>query len=65
MWETTVFRDQMINFLEAAVVFLLLTNALSVVATTYAVQLVNRSGAAKREQGFIERKLSAMVQRAS
>jgi hypothetical protein len=56
-----MFRDQMINFLEASVVFLLLTNALSVAATTYAVQLVNRSRDAK-PQGFIERKLSAMVQ---
>ena len=65
MWETTVFRDQIINFLEASVVFLLLTNALSVVALTYAFQLLNRSGDAKREQGFVERKLNAMVQRAS
>jgi len=34
--EATVFREQMINFLEAAVVFLLVTNALSIAATTYA-----------------------------
>jgi hypothetical protein len=62
--EATVFRDQMINFLEAAVVFLLVTNALSIVATTYALQLLNGLGAAKREQGIIERKLNAIFQRA-
>jgi hypothetical protein len=58
-------RDQMINFLEASVIFLLLTNALSAAATTYVVQLLNRSRDVKREQGFIERKLSDMVRRAS
>ena len=63
--EATVFREQMINFLEAAVVFLLVTNALSIAATTYAIQLLNGSSGAKREQGIIERKLNAIVQRAS
>jgi len=60
-----MFHEQMINFLEAAVVFLLVTNALSVAATTYAVQLLSSFGDAKRKQGIIERKLSAIVQRAS
>jgi hypothetical protein len=63
--EATVLRDQMINFLEAAVVFLLITNALSIAATTCAIQLLNRFGGAKREQGIIERNLNAIVQRAS
>jgi hypothetical protein len=62
--EETMFRDQIINFLEAAVVFLLITNALSIAATTYAIQLLNGLGGAKREQGIIERKLNAIVQRA-
>jgi hypothetical protein len=62
--EATVFRDQMINFLEAAVVFLLITNALSIAATTYAIQLLSSFGGAKREQGIIERKLNAILQRA-
>jgi hypothetical protein len=62
--EATVFRDQMINFLEASVIFLLLTNALSVAATTYLVRLLNRRREAK-QQGFIERKLGEMAQRAS
>jgi len=62
--EATVFREQMINFLEAAVVFLLVTNALSIAATTYAIRLLNGFGGAKREQRIIERKLNAMLQRA-
>jgi len=62
--EATMFREQMINFLEAAVVFLLITNALSIAATTYAIQLLNAFGGAKREQGIIERKLNAILQRA-
>jgi len=59
-----MFREQMINFLEAAVVFLLITNALSIAATTYAIQLLNGFGGAKRERGTIERKLNALLQRA-
>ena len=57
-------REQMINFLEAAVLFLLLTNTLSIAATTYAIQLLNGFGREKRDQGIIERKLRAIVQRA-
>ena len=34
-------REQMINFLEAAVVFLLATNAASVLAALYAMRLAN------------------------
>ena len=59
-----MFREQMINFLESAVVFLLITNALSIAATTYAIQLLNRFGGAKREPGIIERNLNAILQRA-
>ena len=58
-------REQMINFLEAAVVFLLVTNALSIAATTYAIQLLNGFSGARREQGIIERKLNAFVRRVS
>ena len=62
--EATVFREQMINFLEAAVVFLLVTNALSIAATTWAIQLLNGFRDAKQEHGITERKLKAIVQRA-
>ena len=60
-----MFREQMINFLEAAVVFLMVTNALSIAAATYAIRLLNGFGGAKREHGILERALSAIVQRAS
>jgi len=63
--EAAVFREQIVNFLEAAVVFLLVTNALSVAATTYAIQLLNGVTGARREPGIIERKLSAILRRAS
>ena len=59
-----MFREQMINFLQSAVVFLLITNALSILATTYAIQLLNSFGGAKRQPEIIERKLNAIVQRA-
>ena len=35
-------REQTINFLEATVVFLLLTNALSIFAATWAIYLASR-----------------------
>ena len=35
-------REHMINFLEAAVVFLMLTNAFSIAAAVYALALVQR-----------------------
>ena len=63
--EATVFRDQIVNFLEAAVIFLLVTNALSIAATTWAIQLLNGLGAAGREPGFIERKVNALLSRTS
>jgi hypothetical protein len=39
-------REQTINFLEATVVFLLLTNALSIVAATWAIHIASRVTAA-------------------
>jgi hypothetical protein len=48
--EATVFREQMINFLGTAVVFLLVINALSLAATTYAIRLLNGfSGGGSRD----------------
>lgn len=35
-------HDQVINFLETAVIFLLLTNAVSIVAAAYAISLVQK-----------------------
>ena len=63
--EATVFHEQMVNFLQAAVVFLLVTNVLSIAATTYAVRLLNGFSVTKRAPGTIERKLNAILQNAS
>jgi hypothetical protein len=39
--EAVMIRDQMINFLEAALVLLMLTNAFSIAAAVYAVLLAH------------------------
>ena len=57
-------RDQMINFLQAVVIFLLLTNALSVVAAAWALRIA--AGSAHKKHQLIEateRKLGAMFGR--
>jgi hypothetical protein len=59
-----MFREQMINFLEATVVFLLLTNALSAGAAMYALWVA--TGFPGRPQQLInaaEHKLGAMLRR--
>ena len=47
-----MFREQMINFLQATVVFLLLTNAISALAATYAIWVAN--GFAHKKQELLE-----------
>ena len=54
-------RDQMINFLEAAVVFLLLTNAASAAAAIAAVRLLSQQANVKRTPTAIERKLNLLL----
>jgi hypothetical protein len=62
--ESAMLRDQAINFLQAIVVFLLLTNAASVVVTAYAMRLVNAMNPkAAQATSAIERKIEAMVSR--
>jgi hypothetical protein len=64
--EPDMLREQMSNFLQSAVIFLLMTNALSAVAATYAIRLANRLAADKQEPaGAIERKLEAILRRAA
>jgi hypothetical protein len=61
-----MFRDQMINFLQAVIVFLLMTNAFSAVAAVYAMWLANGSAHQKQELGnAIGRKVHAMLRRVS
>ena len=54
-------RDQMINFLQGAVVFLLLTNAVSAAAAIAAVRLVSLQTNLKRTPTAIERKLNLLL----
>ena len=57
-------REQISNFLQSAVIFLLLTNALSAIAATYAIRLANRLAGDKQEPANpIERKLQAILRR--
>ena len=54
-------RDQMINFLQGAVVFLLLTNAVSAAAVIATVRLLNLQANVKRTPTAIERKLNLLL----
>jgi len=56
-----MFHDQMISFLEAAVVFLLLTNGVSALTATCAVRLLSHNAGVKQGPTRIERKLNAML----
>lgn len=56
-----MFRDQMINFLEAAVVFLLLTNVVRALMATYAMRLLSQYAGVTRAPTSIERKLNAIL----
>jgi hypothetical protein len=58
-------REQMINFLEAAVVFLLASNAASALAALYAMRLANAVSPAAQAKGVIARRLDAMIRRSS
>jgi hypothetical protein len=58
-------RDQMMGFLQTAIVFLLLTNAVSALVAFYAMKTANalvRPG--QQAKSAIERKLEALVGRA-
>jgi hypothetical protein len=58
-------RDQTINFLEAVVVVLVLTNALSVLATVHLVRASHGFVRAGREaKSAVERRLDAIIARA-
>ena len=59
-------RDQMINFLQTAVVFLLLTNGLTALAAVYAMRMARTFAQPTREiKSLVERKLDAVLARAS
>ena len=54
-------RDHVITFLETAVVFLLLTNAVSAAAAASAVRLLKLHAGVKRAPTNIERKLNVIL----
>jgi hypothetical protein len=57
-------RDQMLNFLQTAVVFLLLTNALTALAAVYAMRMARAFAQPARDvRSAVERKLNAMLVR--
>jgi hypothetical protein len=59
-------RDQMFNFLTAAVLFLLMTNALSAAAAAYAIRMMKALVPAGEERrSAVERKIDAILRRAA
>jgi hypothetical protein len=56
-----MFQEQIINFLEVAVVFLLLTNAATAMAAIYAMRLLNQRAGVTQTPTSIERKLNAIL----
>jgi hypothetical protein len=59
-----MFREQMIHFMQAVIVFLLMTNAVSAVVAMYAIWMA--SGVAHKKQGLgsaIGRNVDAMLRR--
>jgi hypothetical protein len=65
-WRLAMLREQTINFLQAVIVFLLLTNAVSVVVTVYAMRLANAlSPGAAHAMSAVERRIEGMVRRAT
>jgi hypothetical protein len=61
--EIVMLREQMVNFLEAAVVFLLATNAASALAAVYAMRLANAVSVMPQSKGVIARRLDALIRR--
>ena len=56
-----MFREQMINFLQATVIFLLITNAFTIAATVCAIRLLSGAPLEKRAAaGVLERRLALM-----
>jgi len=61
--ETLTVREQVINFLEAAVVFLLITNAFSVFAAICAIQLLSDRAGVRVLPAVVNRKLETLLRR--
>jgi hypothetical protein len=57
-------REQMIQFLQATVVFLLLTNAVSAIAAILAMSLASRSPRRPAPDGAAETRILSLLRRA-
>jgi hypothetical protein len=61
---TTMFRDHMFNFLQASIIFLLMTNAISAAAAAYAIRMMRALVPGGAAAGLaVERKLEALFRR--
>jgi hypothetical protein len=56
-------HDQMLGFMQSAIIFLLLTNAASALVALYAMKTANLMARPVQAQSPIERKLEAMLRR--
>jgi len=64
--EKNMLREQMINFLQTAVVFLLLTNAASIIAAVYAIRIAKAfAPGGEGPRNAAERKIDALVRQAA
>jgi len=61
----TIRRISAVNFLEAAIVFLLATNAASALAALYAMRLANAVSVVPQAKSAVARRLDAIVSRRS
>ncbi len=59
-----MFRQEMFNFLQATIIFLLLTNAVSALAAMYAIWVANGSAPGQELTGALARKARAVINRA-
>jgi hypothetical protein len=56
-------RDQMLGFMQSAIIFLLLTNAASALVALYAMKTANLLTRPDQAKNAIERKLEAILTR--
>jgi hypothetical protein len=59
-WRSQMLPDHIVSFLETAVVFLLLTNAVSAAAAIAAVRLLSLQANVKRAPAAVERELNLL-----
>jgi hypothetical protein len=61
--EESVMRDQMLVFMQSAIIFLLLTNAASALVALYAMKTANMLTRPGQAKNAVERKLEALLGR--